>query len=119
PSWSVRSAFDMESVRPSASRCQPGALRGRPRDQQTPRVTHPLDPLSADEFRHAAALLSREKGVARPQWRIAGIMLREPAKDVVRAHRSGDAVERVARAVVWSTSTGTAHIAELDLTADA
>jgi primary-amine oxidase len=86
-------------------------LRLRRPGQQTPRVTHPLDPLSADEFRHAAALLRRERGVARPGWRIAGIMLREPAKDVVRAHRPGDAVDRAARAVVWSTTSGTAHIA--------
>ena len=94
-------------------------LRPRRRGPQTPRVTHPLDPLTAEEFRHAAALLRREKGVARPDWRIAGIMLLEPAKDVVHAHRPGAPVRRAARAVVWSTTTGTAHVAELDLTGDA
>ena len=82
-------------------------------------MTHPLDPLTADEFRHAAALLRREKGVARPGWRIAGIALLEPAKDVVHAHRPGDPVPRAARAVVWNTAGGTASIAELDLTGDA
>jgi primary-amine oxidase len=82
-------------------------------------VTHPLDPLTADEFRHAAALLRREKGVARPGWRIAGIELREPPKTEVAAHRDGDAVSRRARAVVWNTTTGVPHVALLDLTGDA
>ena len=74
---------------------------------------HPLDPLTADEIRQVAALLKRERGVARPQWRIAAIELREPAKEVVRAHEPGDPVERVARAIVWDTSDGLAYVAEL------
>jgi primary-amine oxidase len=40
---------------------------------------HPLDPLTADEIRRVTGLLRRERGVARPQWRIAAIELREPA----------------------------------------
>lgn len=82
-------------------------------------MTHPLDPLSADEFRHVADLLRREKGVARPGWRIAGIELREPAKEIANAHRTGDPVARAARAVVWDTTSGTPYVAQLDLTADA
>ena len=77
--------------------------------------THPLDPLTADEIRRVTALLRRERGVARPQWRIAAIELREPAKEVVRAHRPGDPVERVARAIVWDTSDGLAYVAVLAL----
>ena len=65
---------------------------------------HPLDPLTADEIRRVTGLLRRERGVARPQWRIAAIELREPAKEVVRGHRPGDPVERVARAIVWDTA---------------
>jgi primary-amine oxidase len=76
---------------------------------------HPLDPLTADEIRRVTALLRRERGVARPQWRIAAIELREPAKEVVRAHRAGDPVERVARAIVWDTSDGLAYVAVLAL----
>ena len=76
---------------------------------------HPLDPLTADEIRRVTALLRRERGVARPQWRVAAIELREPAKEVVRAHRSGDLVERVARAIVWDTSDGLAYVAVLSL----
>ncbi|HSU10966.1 MAG TPA: tyramine oxidase, partial [Pseudonocardia sp.] len=76
---------------------------------------HPLDPLTADEIRQVAALLKRERGVARPQWRIAAIELREPAKKVVRGHEPGDPVERLARAIVWDTSDGLAYVAELSL----
>lgn len=79
---------------------------------EDPSVTHPLDPLSADEFRQVAALLRREKGVERPGWRIAGIELREPVKGAAPGPRE-------ARAVVWDTVGGTAHVALLDLTADA
>ena len=76
---------------------------------------HPLDPLTADEIRRVTGLLRRERGVARPQWRIAAIELREPAKEVVRGHRPGDPVERVARAIVWDTGDGLAYVAELSL----
>lgn len=80
---------------------------------------HPLDPLSEAEIRHVQALLRRERDVQRPGWRIASIELVEPAKDVVRAHRPGDAVERTARVVLWNTGDGLAYVAVVSLTADA
>ena len=42
---------------------------------------HPLDPLSADEIREAAAIVRRERGVGE-RWRFASIELREPFKVV-------------------------------------
>jgi primary-amine oxidase len=81
-------------------------------------ASHPLDPLSADEFRQVTALLRRERGVARPDWRVAAIELREPDKDVVRAHRPGDPVDRAARAIVWDTRDGLAYVAELSVSGD-
>ena len=45
---------------------------------------HPLDPLSADEIREAAAIVRRERGVGE-RWRFASIELREPSKAAVRA----------------------------------
>jgi primary-amine oxidase len=80
---------------------------------------HPLDPLTADEFRHVQSLLARERGVRRPEWRIASIELAEPPKDVVRAHRRGAAVARAARVVLWRTGDGLAFVARLSLTDDA
>ena len=32
---------------------------------------HPLDPLTAEEVRAAAAILGRDRGVAPPRWRFA------------------------------------------------
>ncbi len=40
---------------------------------------HPLDPLTAEEIRLAAAVLRRERGVGE-RWRFSAINLREPAK---------------------------------------
>jgi len=80
---------------------------------------HPLDPLSADEFRAVAQLLRRAKDVARPHWRIASVELREPTKDVVRAFRPGDPIVREARVVAWNTDDGTAYVGLLSLTDDA
>jgi primary-amine oxidase len=80
---------------------------------------HPLDPLSADEFRAVAQILLRDKDVARPHWRIASVELREPTKDVVRAFRPGDPIAREARVVAWNTDDGTAYVGVLSLTDDA
>jgi primary-amine oxidase len=80
---------------------------------------HPLDPLTEDEMRHVQVLLARERGVRRPEWRIASVELAEPPKDVVRAHRAGDSVARAARVVLWRTGDGLAFVAGLSLTDDA
>ena len=80
---------------------------------------HPLDPLSAEEFRAVAQILRREKDVARPHWRIASVELREPTKDVVRAFQPGDPIAREARVVAWNTDDGTAYVGLLSLTDDA
>ena len=80
---------------------------------------HPLDPLSAEEFRAVAQILRREKDVARPHWRIASVELREPTKDVVRAFQPGDPIAREARVVAWNTDDGTAYVGVLSLSDDA
>jgi primary-amine oxidase len=81
-------------------------------------VNHPLDPLTADEFRQTAAVLRRDRGVDE-RWRFAGIELREPAKDVVRAWQPGDDVAREARVTCFDRATNTAYNAVVSLTEDA
>ncbi|WP_181783011.1 primary-amine oxidase [Pseudonocardia pini] len=81
-------------------------------------MTHPLDPLSADEIRAAAAIL-RERGVSRPEWRIATIALVEPPKDVVAGHRPGHPVLREARATVWHLESGEVVVGVVSLTTGA
>jgi primary-amine oxidase len=79
---------------------------------------HPLDPLTAEEFRAAAAVLRRDRGVDE-RWRFASIELREPAKDVVRSFRPGDPIRREARVTCWSRDMGTPYKALVSLTDDA
>ena len=82
-------------------------------------TAHPLDPLSEDEIREVAKILRQDRGITRPEWRIASIELVEPDKSLARDHRPGEPITRRARAVLWSTRTGTAYVAVLSLTGDA
>jgi primary-amine oxidase len=76
---------------------------------------HPLDPLTAEEIRQAAAALRRDRGVG-AGWRFASIELREPGKDALQA---GEAAGRDAVAVCWDRSDGRAYRAVVSLTGDA
>ncbi|RBY89049.1 tyramine oxidase [Blastococcus sp. TBT05-19] len=91
-----------------------GSSAGRSATAGTP---HPLDPLTADEFRAAAAILRRDKAVDE-RWRFAAIELREPAKDVVRSFRTGDPIRRDARVTLWSRDDGLTYKAVVSLTDD-
>ncbi len=81
-------------------------------------TAHPLDPLSAEEFRAAAAVLRREKGVGEG-WRFACIELREPAKDVVRGWQAGDPMVREALITCFDRAENAAYKATVSLTEDA
>jgi primary-amine oxidase len=74
-------------------------------------VSHPLDPLSADEFRQVAAILRRDHGVG-ARWRFASIELREPEKRV-------EVSDREAHVVCWNRDGGAAYRAVVSLTRDA
>jgi primary-amine oxidase len=74
-------------------------------------VTHPLDPLTADEIGQAAAIVRRDKGIT-DSWRFASIELKEPAK---AAPRDG----RDALVVCWNRADGQAYRATVSLTEDA
>ncbi len=71
---------------------------------------HPLDPLSADEFRQAAAILRRDHGVGE-RWRFASIELKEPAKAVADAPRE-------AIVVCWDRDSGSAYRAVVSFVGD-
>jgi primary-amine oxidase len=78
---------------------------------------HPLQPLSADEFRLTVAVLRRDGEVA-PTFRFASIELVEPPKAEVRAWRRGDPVPRAAFAVMWDRADNQTYEATVDLTGD-
>src|SRR6266516_4263697 len=78
---------------------------------------HPLEPLSADEFRQVAALLRRDSGVTE-RHRFASIALDEPPKAEVRAWRAGDPVHRRALAVLWDRADNRTYEGVVDLSRD-
>jgi primary-amine oxidase len=78
---------------------------------------HPLDPLTADEIRQAAAILRRDQGVT-DRWRFASIELREPSKPAAREHVPGEPFPRLARVVCWNRDDGNAYKALVSVTAD-
>ena len=80
-------------------------------------LPHLLDPLSAAEFRQAAAILRRDRGVGET-WRFASIELREPGKAALGAWRPGDPVRREATVVCWNRSDGQVYAATVSLTDD-
>ncbi|MGO9077797.1 MAG: primary-amine oxidase [Streptosporangiaceae bacterium] len=79
---------------------------------------HPLDPLTAGEFRRVAALLRRDKGVGE-RWRIASMELAEPDKATLAGYAAGTPVDRQAIAVCWDRDSGQAYRALACLTSDA
>jgi len=80
--------------------------------------THPLDPLTADEIRQAAAIVRRDQSVGQT-WRFASIELREPAKaDLPALAAQGGLARREALAVCWNRADGEAYRATVSLTGD-
>ena len=76
---------------------------------------HPLDPLTAEEIRQAAAILRRERAVG-AGWRFASIDLKEPGKAALAA---GTPTGRDAIVVCWDRSDGQAYRAVVSLVDDA
>jgi primary-amine oxidase len=80
-------------------------------------VPHPLDPLTAQEIRQAAAIVRRDRGVG-DGWRFASIELREPAKTDLPALESGRLIRREALVVCWRRHGGQAYLATVSLSGD-
>ena len=68
-------------------------------------ITHPLDPLTAAEIERAREIVRTERPLG-PRVRVIFVMLHEPAKKVVLAHRPGDVVERAAFVVLVDSVAG-------------
>ena len=79
-------------------------------------TVHPLDPLSAAEIERAWQIVRTERALG-PRVRAIFIMLHEPAKKVVLAHRPGDAVERAAFVVLIDSGPGKTYEAVVSLSA--
>jgi primary-amine oxidase len=79
----------------------------------TTSTVHPLDPLSAVEIERAWEIVQGAR--ARPRVRVIFIMLHEPGKKVVLAHRPGDAVERAAFVVLVDSGPAKTYEAVVSL----
>ncbi|HEX5297689.1 MAG TPA: primary-amine oxidase [Streptosporangiaceae bacterium] len=83
--------------------------------------SHPLDPLSAEEIRQAAAIVRRDRTIG-DTWRFASIELKEPAKaDLPALETEAEAQSEVGRealVVCWNRDDGQAYRAVVSLTGD-
>jgi len=81
-----------------------------------PAATHPLDPLTPDEIRQAAALVRAAHDLG-PGMMFETISLDEPAKAVVGTFRTGDPIPRRAFVCAFDRTDGRVFEARLDLAA--
>jgi primary-amine oxidase len=81
-------------------------------------VTHPLDPLSADEIRTVAGILRRDHGVD-SGWRFASIEMLEPSKAELRGHEDDGAIPaRRATVVCFERAANATFKSVVSLSAD-
>src|SRR5918992_671620 len=95
--------YSLQSARPRF--VAPTVAPCRAIAEHRPMTGHPLDPLTGDEIRAAAAILRRDHGVTE-RWRFASIELREPGK---RALRDGGPLAREATVICWNRDDGNVY----------
>src|SRR5947208_5234622 len=69
----------------------------------TSNVTHPLEPLTADEVKLAVTIL-RDSGKVTPTTRFVSVHLKEPAKEVVHRFHPGATIAREAFALLFDNA---------------
>ncbi|HET9200589.1 MAG TPA: tyramine oxidase, partial [Dehalococcoidia bacterium] len=82
--------------------------------RETATTRHPLEPLTGDEIKAAAAIVRKAR--ADQSLRFAAITLREPEKEAVYAYRPGAYVERAAAIVALDQDTGATWVGAVSLT---
>ena len=80
-----------------------------------PLISHPLEPLTADEVRLAVTLLKDNRKVT-PTTRFVSVSLHEPPKEAVRSFSKQSPPPREAFAVLFDNGTNMCHEAVLSLT---
>ena len=85
---------------------------------EAPAAGHPLDPLTPEEIRAAAAaILEAHPELGEPRFPL--LTLDEPPKGLVHAWRPADPIPRRAFAVVFDAARGATFEAQVDLSAGA
>jgi len=80
----------------------------------TSNVTHPLEPLTADEVKLAVTIL-RDSGKVMPTTRFVSVHLKEPAKEVVHRFRPGAPITREAFALLFDNGKNACYEVTLSL----
>jgi primary-amine oxidase len=78
-------------------------------------VSHPLEPLSADEVGAAAAILKRDQRLA-ASARFVTITLNEPPKTAVLSFGPDDRIDRQAKIVIWERAEGSTYEGVVSIT---
>ena len=79
------------------------------------KISHPLEPLTADEVKLAVTLLKENRKVT-PTTRFVSVSLHEPSKEAVRGFSKQAPPPREAFAVLFDNGTNACHEAVLSLT---
>ncbi|MBA3484960.1 MAG: primary-amine oxidase [Pirellulales bacterium] len=78
-------------------------------------LRHPLEPLNADEVRHAVELL-RACGKISPATRFVSVSLKEPPKELVHSLASQQSIPREALAVLFDNAANSCFEADVSIT---
>ena len=81
----------------------------------SPRVCHPLDPLTGGEIEAATSILKRDRHL-KDSARFVYVTLREPDKDTVLSYRKGQAIDREAHIVLRERAERKTYEAVVSLT---
>jgi primary-amine oxidase len=77
-------------------------------------VQHPLEPLTADEIRVAAATLRRERQIGE-QMRFVRMTLREPRKEQLQSYAEGEPIDREAFVILRDRAARTTYEAVVSI----
>ena len=92
------------------------STKATPQESTRSAVSHPLDPLTAEEIAEASAILKSQRTLG-PRTRFETVVLREPDKDVALAHQAGDPIRREAFLVVLDNDAAATYEAVVSLDA--
>ena len=90
------------------------STKANPQTSNRTDISHPLDPLTAEEIGKASAILKKERDLD-PRTRFETVVLLEPEKDVVNSFQTGAAVPREAFLVVLDNDDAATYEAVVSL----
>ena len=102
------------STATSRSSACPVPAEKRPEARAGETVSHPLDPLTAQEIAAASSIVRRERRLG-SRVRFETVVLKEPDKDEVLSFRPGDPIRRTAFLVILDNEDGATYEAMVSL----